>query len=161
MTKEVLLELGWFDEDNETRTIKERDLIKFFDSNVVIPRGENGHELVVGDYCYVSDSIFDEKVQRIYLGYFNGMHLTVSGDTTTSFENGEEFDTNLWCYAEPQEPIYEWQWIDVEHILDCNGNSSSFIRILNAGKFMTSEEANSMACYGNVVNWEETKRERK
>jgi hypothetical protein len=116
MTKEVLLALGWFDGPTETRTFHERDLIKFFSQNVVIPKGGNMHELVVGDYCYVSDSILDENVQRIYLGYFNGMYLTVSGDTTTSFENGEEFDTNLWYYAEPikpKEPVYEYLWLDL------------------------------------------------
>jgi hypothetical protein len=142
MTKEVLLAIGWFDEDAETRTFHERDLIKFFTSNVIVPRGENGHELVVGDYCYVSDSIFDEKVQRIYLGYFNGMHLTVSGDTTTSFENGEEFDTNLWCYAEPKEPIYEWQWMYNKVVYDVG--------------FYTDEEASKWSIQATKI--EETKR---
>jgi len=148
MTKEKLIEKCFHICDNKKISSDAEYLAstmrKFFESNVCIPKGENRHPYADVMHEWVEGVPCEIKMKFYW-------------DDLTTFK--ELYDGDI-LRIKPSEPVYEWQWIDVEHRMDDNENTSSFIHIMNNGKFMTYKEANALTCYGNVVNWEETKRVR-
>jgi len=154
MEKEVLLELGWFDEDNETRTIKERDLIKFFESNVCIPKGTNRHpyadvlhEIAEGATCEIQDP-------------FSFKWVPVKSISLTDIRY--PLPPHCGYRIKPQEPVYEWQWYII-----INGKvyTTSHDFRDKVKEFMTEDEIiNASKGYFDYKSWKkipETKRERK
>lgn len=137
MTKEVLLALGWFDEPTETRTFHERDLIKFFSYNVVIPKGTNPHP------------------------FSDVLHQWIEGAKMEVRHNGiwyhRDSAIKMFTYNEyrikPQEPVYEWQW------MLWSDRSKTYCRGVSNNHYISKEE-----CYNHVLTdyyiepLEETKR---
>ena len=78
---------------NGRKILKFEDLEKFFESNVIIPRGENRHPYADIYHEYFEDTT---KVLQMNCGGENDWrHMKI---------------TDSPARIKPSEPIYEWQW---------------------------------------------------
>ena len=66
-------------------------------------------ELVSGELCYAGQN----KVERIWLGQFKGVHVCVLEGSEDDFKSGRLFAIASWetCIPIPDEPVYEYQWM--------------------------------------------------
>jgi hypothetical protein len=70
MTKEKLLELAWFNEEDETHTMQSKDLEEFFNSNVITPMSKNRHQDADVLHQWVEGVKVEQKTfSRDSLGY--------------------------------------------------------------------------------------------
>lgn len=143
MTKEELLNKKFSIADFGERkdALYFNDLMSFFESNVVIPKGENRHPYadVLHEWVEGSDDIES---------YYNSTSGWVKADTAISV-------CHLEYRIKPKEPVYEWQWLIVCTIGGIPNKLSDF---------MTQEEWDNQGrgdwCFEST-RLEKTKRERK
>ena len=62
-------------------------------------------ELIAGEYCLAGN----DKLKRIWLGKFNGLHLCVANSDEGYFNAGLGYNTYIWktCIPIQDEPVYE------------------------------------------------------
>jgi hypothetical protein len=94
MNKEKLLEVAWFNREDETYTMQSKDLKEFFSQNVVIPKGENPHS--------------DAEVIHLLA---ENMSLQVESNIhETTWKPQQAICKEVAYRIKPSEPIFEWQW---------------------------------------------------
>ena len=98
MNKEKLLEVAWFNREDETYTMQSKDLKEFFSQNVVIPKGENPHS--------------DAEVIHLLA---ENMSLQVESNIhETTWKPQQAICKEVAYRIKPTGPTYEWQWYRFE-----------------------------------------------
>lgn len=107
-------------------------LTKFFEANVCIPKGKNRQQFADEIHAYAEGVI----IQRATYG---------------GWEDLAPYSMPL--RIKPYEPMYEWQWLDID-----DKNKAYMIQ---QGQFLNDNEVKKLVTHGNERKIEETKRERK
>lgn len=143
MTKEELLdeEIVFSRANGYVSCISLHILNKFFETNVVIPKGENRHPYADVLHAYLEDTTLE--IQGSYKE--SNFWKTISDFLKKEYR------------IKPQEPIYEWQWMYKFK----NGNEFQFTSYQTEDEirhFMSTIDESSLG--SSVSKIEETKRVR-
>jgi len=134
MTKEQLLNIvKAYSNDTSDNII--HDLYEFFESNVVIPKGENRHPYADVLHEWIEGAEIEVNLNGVWSDYMCG----------------REYIDKYVYRIKPPEPVYEWQWLHMSKTSnECRGVTT---------EFFTDTEVDD-----GIYRWikiEETKRERK
>lgn len=123
---------------------------EFFDTNVVIPKGENRHPYADVLHEWIEDT--SKKLQSFEYLHFTGKYYWSNCDIKYVIKT-----TPTKLRIKPPEPVYEWQWykiLDGEVLLWENGYFD------NNSTWATEDEV-AKTLDTSWKKFEETKRERK